>query len=230
MVLTDANGDAVGPAITVTTDGSGSFPAGTTYPVPAGVSPGDYVLLASDADGNSAQDTVTVTVPTEYDPTLVADDPVQAGTDLPVSSDGWPPNTEVTVVLTDANGDPVGPAIVVTTDGSGSFPAGTTYPVPAGVSPGGYVLLASDADGNTAQDAVTVTAAATDPGTDPGTDTDGGSDTDGRGSDTDGGGGGKLPRTGADSGAAALPIGVLILAAGLGFIAWSRREGSLDHE
>jgi len=106
-----------------------------------------------------------------FDPTLDAGDSVEVGGDLPITSTGWPPNTEVTVTVTDPNGDPVGDPFTVTTDADGNFPDGTTFTVPEGTEPGtGFTVTGEDADGNTANDTFEVTEAATDSDTTDATD------------------------------------------------------------
>jgi flagellar hook assembly protein FlgD len=148
----DAAGNPV--TVTVTTDETGAFT--TTIPLPDGLAAGDYTVQASDATGNTATDTITVIAPT-LDAT---DQPVAPGDDAPVTSGGWTPNTEITVQLTDADGNPVGDPITVTTDADGSFPAGTTFPVPEGIADGEYTLVGTDPFGNTASDTLVVDATA----------------------------------------------------------------------
>jgi hypothetical protein len=156
LQLTDSGGNPVGAPFTVTTDANGAFPADTTFPVPAGATAGTYTLVATDLLGNTASDALTVITPVLTAPA----DPVAAGSDAPLTSTGWSPNTVVTVQLTDSGGNPVGNPITVTTDGNGAFPAGTTYPVPAGTTDGQYTLVATDPFGNTATDTLAVDATA----------------------------------------------------------------------
>ncbi|WP_036321006.1 choice-of-anchor G family protein, partial [Microbacterium indicum] len=92
-----------------------------------------------------ASSTVRSSAEVVYDPTLEADGPVEAGDETTVSGEGWPPNTEVDVVLIDpTTGEPVEGAetVTVTTDEDGAFT--TPYPVPAGVEPGDYEFEGTD--------------------------------------------------------------------------------------
>ncbi|MEX0429736.1 Ig-like domain-containing protein, partial [Nocardioides sp. DS6] len=92
-----------------------------------------------------------------YTPSLDAGSPVAAGDSTTVTGGGWPPNTEVTLQLTDADGDPVGDPVTVTTTADGDLPDGTTYAVPGDTAPGDYTLTGTTADGTSATDTVTVT-------------------------------------------------------------------------
>ncbi|WP_203335633.1 Ig-like domain-containing protein [Nocardioides limicola] len=84
------------------------------------------------------------------------DDPVTPGTDAPVTSTGWHPDSEVTLQLFDAEGTPVGAPFTVFTDAEGNFPEGTTFPVPAGIDAGEYSLVGTDELGTTAADSLLV--------------------------------------------------------------------------
>ncbi|WP_460798452.1 choice-of-anchor G family protein [Microbacterium sp. GXF0217] len=96
-------------------------------------------------------------------PTVDAQDPVTAGTNLPVTGSGWIPGSTVTLQLTDGADVPVGEPVEVTVGADGTFPVGTVYAIPADAPAGtDYTLTATDPDDNSATDAVEVTAA--DPG------------------------------------------------------------------
>ncbi|MFC0675909.1 choice-of-anchor G family protein, partial [Brachybacterium hainanense] len=143
LQLTDPEGNPVGEPVTVTTDDTGAIPAGTVVPVPEDVTPGDHTVVVSDADGNTGQATVTL-----YAPTLEVPGQAPAGTDVPVTSGGWVPGSEVTLQLTDPEGNPVGDPITVTADPDGSVPAGTVIPVPADATVGpDYAVVATDPTG-----------------------------------------------------------------------------------
>ncbi|GAA1536047.1 choice-of-anchor G family protein [Microbacterium ginsengiterrae] len=99
-----------------------------------------------------------------YTPTLTATTPVAPGEDTEVTSDGWPPLTEVSLQLTDSEGNPVGSPVVVTTDEDGNIPAGTPVPIPADAEDGTeYTVVGTDEYGNTAaSDTLVVDGGATD--------------------------------------------------------------------
>ncbi|MBN8882947.1 MAG: choice-of-anchor G family protein, partial [Salana multivorans] len=155
LQLTDADGDPVGDPVVVTTDGDGNVPAGTTVPVPAGTTPGEYSVVGTDENGAEASAPVTVEA-AALTPDLTATSPVPAGGSTTVTSGGWAPGSEVTLQLTDAEGNPVGSPVVVEADEDGNLPATTTVPVPAEAEPGTYTVVGSDAEGNEASDDVLV--------------------------------------------------------------------------
>jgi hypothetical protein len=145
LQLTDGAGDPVGAATDVTTDGTGAIPAATTLTVAAGTQAGaDYEVVGTDANEATASDVIEVVAANA--PVLTASSPVPAGGESDIESSGWEPNTEVTLQLTDGDGNPVGDPVVVTTDGDGNVPDGTTVPVPVDVSAGTYVIEATDGD------------------------------------------------------------------------------------
>ncbi|MBL3688116.1 hypothetical protein D3248_14300 [Leucobacter zeae] len=158
LQLTGPMGNPVGEPVVVTTDGDGNVPAGTTVPVPADATAGLYTVVGSDADGNEATDTVQV-----YAPSLEAETPVAPGDCSAITSGGWLPNTEVTLQLTDADGNPVGEPVVVTTDADGNVPAGTCVEIPEGTDPGEYEIVGSDETGGEVTAPVVVEDAAVAP-------------------------------------------------------------------
>lgn len=94
-------------------------------------------------------------------PTVDAQDPVQAGANLPVTGADWVPGSTVTLTLRDASNNTIGTPVPVTVAGDGTFPAGTVYGIPANTPEGtGYVLTAVDDQDpqNIATDTVSVTA------------------------------------------------------------------------
>ncbi|MFF3026037.1 hypothetical protein [Microbacterium sp. NPDC057944] len=154
LQLTDPAGDPVGDPVEVTAGGDGSIPAGTTVPVPAAATAGTYTIVGTDDGDNEASAPVAV-----YAPRLLAVSPVPAGGSSAVTSDGWVPNSEVTLQLTDGAGDPVGDPVVEDTDGAGALPAGTAVPVPASAAPGAYSITAADDNGADIEAPLTVAAA-----------------------------------------------------------------------
>ncbi|GAT74340.1 hypothetical protein MHM582_2845 [Microbacterium sp. HM58-2] len=158
LQLTNGAGAPVGDPVPVTADGTGALPSGTTVPVPAGTTPGaDYEVVGTDANGVEVSDTIEVTA-AGINPTIDASSPVPAGGETTVTSSGWNPASEVSLQLTAPNGDPAGAPVVVTTDGDGALPEGTTVPVPADASAGGYTVVATDPDDVQVSDAVQVYA------------------------------------------------------------------------
>jgi len=93
-------------------------------------------------------------------PVLTTGDPAAtAGTELPVNVSGFPADTDVTVAITDADGNPVG-TTVVHTDATGT--AQGTITVAAGATPGPATVNAATDDGAAASSPITIVAA---PGT-----------------------------------------------------------------
>lgn len=124
---------------TVTADGNGDIQVVViTSPTdPAG---GVYDVTATDPSGAQATTTVTTTGPPTVDAPSTFDG--GAGGDMPASGDGYTPDSTVTVVLLDPDGNPVGDPVQVTTDGDGHFT--TTIPVPPGSPAGQYTVVATD--------------------------------------------------------------------------------------
>ncbi|WP_312172007.1 choice-of-anchor G family protein, partial [Microbacterium sp.] len=153
--LTAPGGGAIGGPETATTEGTGVFTL--DYPVPAGTPAATGYTVTANVGPQTATDTTEVTAAPV--PVVDAADTVQAGTDLPVSGDTWPANTEITLQLTaPGTGEDIGGPVTVTTDGTGAFTTG--YPVPASAVVGtGYVLTAT-AGAQSAIDTTEVTAAA----------------------------------------------------------------------
>ena len=158
LQLTDGAGAPVGDPIPVTTDGTGSFPVDTTVPVPADAAAGPYTVVATDADDVEISAPLAV-----YAPTLDAESPVAPGYCSLVTSGGWLPNSQVTLQLRDADGNPVGAPVTVTTDAAGNVPADTCVPIPADAEPGDYEIVGTDDNGAEITDPVTVDPTAIDP-------------------------------------------------------------------
>ncbi|HEV7204142.1 MAG TPA: choice-of-anchor G family protein [Jatrophihabitans sp.] len=133
-------------------------PSGTalTFSVPPGTVSGPVSVAVSNSDGTSNASSYT------YDPpTLTATGPVHPGDRAPVSSDGWPADTNVTVRLRTAAGAAIGAPMTVRTTYGGAFPANTTILVPSGASAGAHSVLGTDAAGDHAQHALLVTVLVT---------------------------------------------------------------------
>ncbi|KJL48573.1 hypothetical protein RS84_01334 [Microbacterium hydrocarbonoxydans] len=108
-----------------------------------------------------ASSTVRAAEVAAVDPTVDAQDPVQAGASLPVTGADWVPGSTVTLTLRNAANDTIGTPVTVTVTGTGGFPAGTVYGIPANTPVGtGYVLTAVDNQDpqNIATDTVSITA------------------------------------------------------------------------
>ncbi|MBO3662968.1 Ig-like domain-containing protein [Microbacterium stercoris] len=153
------DGQPVGET-TVNEDGDWTFTPTTP------LTPGEHEITATATDpaGNVSDPSapVGVTVP-DYQPTItVPDAPAYPGTEIPVTGEGFPPNTEVEVVLTDADGDPVGEPVSVETDDEGGL--STVITVPEGVVAGEHTVVGSTEDGLTAEDTVTVYTPVVTPG------------------------------------------------------------------
>ncbi|WP_194293017.1 Ig-like domain-containing protein [Streptomyces smaragdinus] len=98
---------------------------------------------------NLATSSVGPNVNVVYTPTVAASN-TNPGTPTTITGGGWPPNTDVTLQVTDSTGAPVGSPITVTTDATGSLPPGTEYPIPAGTPLGTYTVTGTTAGGTTA--------------------------------------------------------------------------------
>ena len=107
----------------------------------------EVVALTSTAPVNKSIDAGVIDAPAVEEATVTVDpSEVDPGEETQVTGDGYAPNSEVTVTLTDKDGNPVGDPIKVTTDENGHF----TAPLPVGkdVTPGGYTVTAEDTEGN----------------------------------------------------------------------------------
>ncbi|WP_208379044.1 hypothetical protein [Cumulibacter soli] len=93
-----------------------------------------------------------------YAPALEVETPVEVGQCAATTGSGWLPNSEVTLQLTDAEGNPVGDPVVVTTDAEGNLPADTCVTVPEGTEPGDYAVVGTDENGAEVSTPVTVGA------------------------------------------------------------------------
>ncbi|GAB6939057.1 hypothetical protein JCM11754A_25840 [Isoptericola variabilis] len=153
--LTDATtGNPVGAPVPVTTDGDGAF--SVPLPVGAGTSPADYTVTATgDPSGVVPSAPLTVTAA----PSIAADPgTVPAGGSTTITGESFTPGADVTVQLTDADGDPVGAPVTTTADDAGAVEV--PLPTGAGTAPGAYTVVATDeATGATAEADLTLTAA-----------------------------------------------------------------------
>ncbi|WP_434593582.1 choice-of-anchor G family protein [Brevibacterium sp. 1718] len=149
--LTDPDGKSVGDNVTVTADGEGNVPEGTTLPIPDDAAAGDYTLTATDPDDNSAKATVSV-----YAPTIETTSPVVPGQDAAVKSTGWLPSSEIKLQLVDADGKDAGDAVNVTTDGNGNVPDDPVLTIPEDAEPGDFTVRASDDNEAEVEASVTV--------------------------------------------------------------------------
>uniref|UniRef100_UPI003F680316 hypothetical protein n=1 Tax=Microbacterium karelineae TaxID=2654283 RepID=UPI003F680316 len=153
--LFDADGGLLDET-TVTTDAEGAVPTGTTLTVPADTEV-DSVLIVHGMDTNGAEAADEITVVDDADgPVIDATSPVVAGADTSVSGSGWTADTEVTLALSDADGEMVGDTVTVTTDADGNVPAGTMLTVPADTALGTYTVTGTDVAGNMASDDIGV--------------------------------------------------------------------------
>ncbi|MGI5190421.1 choice-of-anchor G family protein [Promicromonospora sp. CA-289599] len=147
--LTDADGNPVGDPIVVDTDENGGFT--TPLVVPEDADLGDYTVVGTDdTTGTPAEAPLTVISGAEQcasDPALtVVPDSVPAGETVTVTGTGFPAGVDVTVQLTDAEGNPVGDPVTVTPDEDCAFT--TEYTVPEGTEPGDYEVVAEPEDGS----------------------------------------------------------------------------------
>lgn len=140
--LTDAEGNPVGDPITVDTDENGAFT--TDLCVPEDAEPGEHTVIGTDdTTGTPAETPLTVTTPGEISPTIVADPAeVFPGDETTITGEGYTPDSTATVQLVDAEGNPVGDEVTVTTDENGSFelPAVIQEDTP----PGEYTVIGTD--------------------------------------------------------------------------------------
>ncbi|MFC7022186.1 choice-of-anchor G family protein [Promicromonospora thailandica] len=146
--LTDADGNPVGEPVSAETDADGAFEVELC--VPEDAEPGDFTVVATDdTTGTPAEAPLTVITPAEQcesDPALtVTPSSVEAGGTVTVVGTGFPAGVEVTVQLTDADGNPVGEPVTVTPDEACGF--STEYTVPEDTEPGDYEVVAEPEDG-----------------------------------------------------------------------------------
>ncbi|WP_290439153.1 SdrD B-like domain-containing protein, partial [Arthrobacter sp. SW1] len=158
--LVDGAGNPVGEPVALTSDENGGFT--TPLTVPEGTTPGEYGVKAVDGEGNEDTAPLTVTEPAAAPSVTVDPTSVPAGDDTTVTGEGFAPNSPVTVQLEDANGNPVGDPVQVTTDENGNFT--TPLTVPEGTTPGDYSVVATDDQGGEAETPLTVTDGAAGPG------------------------------------------------------------------
>ncbi|PRA00232.1 hypothetical protein CQ017_04160 [Arthrobacter sp. MYb224] len=107
----------------------------------------EVVALTNVAPINNGVDAGVVDAPAAEEATVTVDPAeVQPGEETQVTGEGYAPNSEIRVVLTDAEGNPVGDPIISTTDDNGHF--SVALMVPADRAPGQYQVQATDAEGN----------------------------------------------------------------------------------
>ena len=142
--LTDADGNPVGDPVSVTTDDTGAFTTDLT--VPEGTEAGEFSVVGAATGGETASAPLQVV----NAPAITADpDRVPAGDSTTVTGTDFPADSEVTVQLQDADGNPIGDPVTVTTDSDGNFT--TELPVPAGTPEGeDYVIEAVAESGESA--------------------------------------------------------------------------------
>ena len=142
--LTDADGNPVGDPVSVTTDDTGAFTTDLT--VPEGTEAGEFSVVGTATGGETASAPLQVA----NAPAITADpDRVPAGDSTTVTGTDFPADSEVTVQLQDADGNPIGDPVTVTTDSDGNFT--TELPVPAGTPEGeDYVIEAVAESGESA--------------------------------------------------------------------------------
>lgn len=147
ITYTDAEGTPI-DSRDITTDDEGNLT--DTFTLPAGTPLGDLVVAGTDPDGRTATDTVQVVA----DPAISSSPGVVMPGDTVASKlTGYPPDTEVEVTYTDADGEVVATQ-TVTTDADGT--ASDTLVVPAGTPAGELTISGDDGDGNLAEDSVIV--------------------------------------------------------------------------
>jgi len=150
IVFLDGADLQVGPPVQLTPAAGGSFettwtvPVGTTGPVTARVTQGDTVV----------DDSVVVTPADASAPSIdIVESTVPAGQPITVNGVNWESGTDVSIVFTDANANPIGTAVLATPVG-GAFT--TTVTVPVGTV-GPVRAIATQGD-DLATDTVAVTA------------------------------------------------------------------------
>ncbi|WP_146252030.1 choice-of-anchor G family protein [Xylanimonas oleitrophica] len=161
--LTGPDGEPVGAPVTVAVGEDGTVPA-TQLTVPGDAAPGAYTVLVTDSTDASGDAPLTVSEA----PTVTVDpSTVVAGGTVDVTGEGFTPDGDVVVQLTDAAGQPVGEPVTTTADAGGTI--STSVTVPAGAAPGEHTVVATDTSGASAEAALTVTVPALtlDPGTVP---------------------------------------------------------------
>jgi LPXTG-motif cell wall-anchored protein len=147
--LTDPEGNPVGDAIPVDTDSDGSFTV--AVPVPADAELGVYPVVGTDdTTGEAAEAPLAVVAGSDIcamDPTLTVEPgAVYPGDTVSVVGQGFPAGVPVAVQLRDAEGNPVGDAVMVTPDEACGFITDLT--VPEDAEPGDHVVEAVPEDGS----------------------------------------------------------------------------------
>jgi LPXTG-motif cell wall-anchored protein len=147
--LTDPDGNPVGEPIPVDTDSTGGFTV--TVPVPADAELGIYPVVGTDdTTGEAAEAPLAVVAGSDIcamDPTLTVEpSAAYPGDTVSVVGQGFPAGVPVAVQLRDAEGNPVGDAVMVTPDEACGFI--TDLVVPEDAEPGDHVVEAEPEDGS----------------------------------------------------------------------------------
>lgn len=151
ITVTGPDGTVIA-TVQATADQNGNVSA--SVPVPADAAAGTYTVGVVDEYGIGA--TAPVEVTRTATPTVTIPDSVAAGTDLPVTGEGFAPRETVTVQVKDAQGNVVA-EVTATADGNGAI--STTVPIPAATVPGDYqVVVKGGTSGAVATAPLTVTA------------------------------------------------------------------------
>ena len=107
----------------------------------------EVVTLTSQAPVNQGVDAGITDAPAVEEATVTVNpETVAPGESTIVTGEGYAPNSEVTVTLTDKDGNPLGEPVMVTTDENGHF--STEVTVPEDAEDGDYTVAAEDAEGN----------------------------------------------------------------------------------
>jgi LPXTG-motif cell wall-anchored protein len=147
--LTDPDGNPVGEAIPVDTDSTGGFTV--AVPVPADAELGIYPVVGTDdTTGEAAEAPLAVVAGSDIcamDPTLTVEPgAAYPGDTVSVVGQGFPAGVPVAVQLRDAEGNPVGDAVMVTPDEACGFI--TDLVVPEDAVPGDHIVEAVPEDGS----------------------------------------------------------------------------------
>jgi len=148
VIVTDAAGDPVGePVVIDPVDGV----LDGTFTVPPGTPAGELTVTATQGDDEATDELIVTLAP------VVSLDPgqVRPGDSVAIAGGGWDPETAVTVVFTDANGDPAGEPVEIDPADDGSLDG--SFTVPAG-TPVGALTATATQDDDSATDAVVVLA------------------------------------------------------------------------
>ena len=124
-----------------TTDGSGNFQLGASWPSSGATQPGTaYYVCAHVNDTNKASNITFTVLP---NPTVTAGpQQVNPGDAVTVSGQNWNPQEALTVAITSGQGGPTIATQPATADGSGNFSISVT--IPAGTQGGSYGINITD--------------------------------------------------------------------------------------